>query len=85
MNCQRVQELFPDYQDGSLTPADAVELRAHVASCPACQREWSALQELTRKLDQLAVAPEPGPRLRENFYAMLETHQRAADAPSPFA
>ena len=25
-------------------------------------------------------APEPSPRLREQFYAMLETHQREADA-----
>jgi hypothetical protein len=40
---------------------------------------------MTRKLDPLAAAPEPSPRLRENFYAMLETHQREADAPSPFA
>lgn len=59
-------------------------MRAHLASCPTCQREWSALQEITRKLDQLPQ-PEPSARLRENFYAMLETHQRDLDAPSPFA
>ena len=85
MNCERVQDLFLDYQEGTLAPAQAIELRTHLSSCPACQREWSALQELTRKLDQIAPAPEPSPRLRENFYAMLETHQREADAPSPFA
>ncbi len=84
MNCQRVQELFVDYHDGSLPAADATQLRAHLASCPTCQREWSALQEITRELDRLP-APTPSPRLRENFYAMLETHQRDADAPSPFA
>ena len=84
MNCTRVQDSFIDYQDGSL-PADAsAALRAHLANCPTCQREWAALQEMTRKLDALPVA-EPSPRLRENFYAMLETHQREADAPSPFA
>ena len=85
MNCTRVQDLFLDYQDGTLAPADAAELRTHLASCPVCQREWSALQELTGKLERLAPAPAAGPRLRENFYAMLETHQRAANAPSPFA
>lgn len=84
MNCSRVTELFIDYQDGSLPPDEAAQMRAHLASCPTCQREWSALQEITRKLDQLPQ-PEPSPRLRENFYAMLETHQRDADAPSPFA
>ena len=85
MNCQRVQDNFIAYQDGSLPADESAALRAHLASCPVCQREWSALQEMTRRLDTLAEVPEPGPRLRENFYAMLETHQRAADAPSPFA
>jgi len=84
MNCQRVQDNFIDYQDGSLPADESAQLRAHLANCPACQREWAALQEMTRKLDGLPAA-EPSPRLRENFYAMLETHQREADAPSPFA
>ena len=85
MNCTRVQDCFIDYQDGLLPPDEAAQLRAHLASCPTCQREWSALQEITRKLDTLPADEEPGPRLREQFYAMLETHQRDADAPSPFA
>lgn len=84
MNCNRVQELFIDYQDGTLPPDDAAAMRAHLSSCLVCQREWAALQEITRKLDHLPPE-EPSPRLRENFYAMLETHQREADAPSPFA
>jgi Putative zinc-finger len=84
MNCTRVQECFIDYQDGSLPADQAAQLRTHLTSCPTCQREWSALQEITRKLDGLPAA-EPSPRLREQFYAMLETHQREADAPSPFA
>ena len=85
MNCSRVQDSFIDYQDGSLPADEAAQLRNHLASCPTCQREWSALQEITRKLDALSTEVEPGPRLREQFYAMLETHQREADAPSPFA
>ncbi len=85
MNCQHVQDSFIDYQDGSLPPDESAELRAHLTSCPVCQREWSALQEITRKLDTLPDAPEPSARLREQFYAMLDTHQREADAPSPFA
>lgn len=84
MNCQRVQDNFIDYQDGSLPADESAQIRAHLASCPVCQREWSALQEITRKLDSLPAAA-PSPRLRENFYAMLENAQREADAPSPFA
>ncbi|HWA25290.1 MAG TPA: HEAT repeat domain-containing protein, partial [Lacunisphaera sp.] len=52
---------------------------------PTCQREWSALQEMFRKLDTLPAVEEPSPRLREQFYAMLETHQRDVDSVSPFA
>jgi hypothetical protein len=85
MNCSRVQDSFIDYQDGTLPAADATALRTHLASCPTCQREWSALQEITRKLDALPATEEPSPRLREQFYAMLETHQRNADSVSPFA
>lgn len=85
MNCQRVQDNFIDYQDGSLPADESAALRSHLASCPACQREWSALQEMTRRLDAFPAAEEPSPRLREQFYAMLETHQRAADSVSPFA
>jgi hypothetical protein len=84
MNCQRVQDNFIDYQDGSLPADESAALRAHLTNCPTCQREWAALQEMTRKLDALPAA-EPSPRLRENFYAMLENAQRDADAPSPFA
>ncbi len=85
MNCSRVQDSFIDYQDGTLPPDESAALRAHLASCPTCQREWSALQEITRKLDALPAEEEPSPRLREQFYAMLETHQRNADSVSPFA
>ena len=85
MNCQRVQDSFIDYQDGTLPPDESAALRTHLASCPTCQREWSALQEITRKLDALPAVEEPNPRLREQFYAMLETHQRDADTVSPFA
>lgn len=85
MNCQRVQDSFIDYQDGTLPPDESTALRAHLAGCPNCQREWSALQEMTRKLDALPAVEEPSPRLREQFYAMLETHQRDADTVSPFA
>ena len=85
MNCQHVQENFIDYQDGALPANQAAELRSHLTSCPVCQREWSALQEITRKVDALADVPAPTARLREQFYAMLDTHQREADAPSPFA
>jgi hypothetical protein len=83
MNCQRVQESFLDYQDGRLSAADAGAVREHLKTCLNCQREWAGLQEITLKLDRLPPVA-PSPRLRAQFYAMLETHWRAADSRSPF-
>jgi hypothetical protein len=84
MNCQRIQESFVDYQSGTLPAAEAAQIRDHLKSCLTCQREWAGLQATLLQLDRLP-AEEPSPRLRANFYTMLEEHRRAADEPSPFA
>ncbi|HUL54493.1 MAG TPA: zf-HC2 domain-containing protein [Opitutaceae bacterium] len=83
MNCERIQESFLDYQDGRLSPAEAAAVRDHLKTCLECQREWAGLQEISLKLDRLPPV-DPSPRLRTQFYAMLETHRRAADSRSPF-
>ena len=83
MNCERIQESFLDYQDGRLSPAESAAVRDHLKTCLDCQREWAGLQEISLKLDRLPPV-EPSPRLRTQFYAMLETHRRAADSRSPF-
>jgi hypothetical protein len=84
MNCQRIQESFLDYQAGALPAADSTAIREHLKTCLTCQREWAGLQTTLLHLDRLP-AEEPSPRLRANFYTMLEEHRRAADEPSPFA
>ncbi len=83
MNCQRIQESFLDYQDGRLDPPEAAAVREHLKTCLVCQREWAGFQEISLKLDRLPPE-EPSPRLRTQFFAMLETHRRAADSRSPF-
>jgi hypothetical protein len=83
MNCQRIQESFFDYQDGLLSPPDASAVREHLKTCLDCQREWAGLQEISLKLDRLPPVA-PSPRLRTQFYAMLETHRRESDSRSPF-
>jgi HEAT repeats/Putative zinc-finger len=84
MNCQRIQESFLDYQAGALPAADSAAIREHLKSCLTCQREWAGLQTTLLQLDRMPVE-EPSPRMRANFYTMLEEHRRAADEPSPFA
>ena len=85
MICQRIQDRFSDYQDGSLCGNEAVEFRDHLANCPACQREWDSWRQFTRLVDTLSETPAPAPRLREQFYAMLESHESDAGTKRPFA
>lgn len=77
MNCTQAQERFADVLDGRLPEAATAEVRAHLASCPDCQREFSSLAQTLSALDALPAA-KPGPALRKNFYAMLEEEKNSA-------
>lgn len=84
MNCARIQESFTDFEAGTLPEAEAAAVREHLKICPTCQREWADLQDTVLKLDRFP-AEAPSPRLRVQFYAMLDTHLRNADGSSnPF-
>jgi len=77
MNCTTVRDTFPELLDHR-TPATAqLDARAHLAGCPECQREFSALSQTLATLDTMP-APSPSPRLRQNFYAMLEEEKNSA-------
>lgn len=77
MNCTAAQDRFADLLDGRLAEAGTAEVRAHLASCPDCQREYAALAQTLAALDALPAA-KPGPALRKNFYAMLEEEKHSA-------
>jgi hypothetical protein len=87
MNCSRARETLPELADGR-TPASAhPDVRSHLAGCPDCQREFAALTATAAALDTMPL-PAPTPRLRQNFYAMLEAEKQAVvpaaePAPSP--
>jgi hypothetical protein len=82
MNCQTTRDHFPDLLDarmsasGQQSPA-LTEARAHLASCPDCQREFAALTQTAAALDALDTPP-PSPKLRRDFYAMLEEEKHSA-------
>lgn len=79
MNCHSAREIFSELLD-SRTPASAhTAARAHLAECPDCQREFAALSQTLNALDTMPV-PQPSPRLRRNFYAMLEEEKHSAES-----
>lgn len=79
MNCNQAQDRFAELLDGRLAEADTAEVRAHLASCPDCQREYASLASTLAALDKLPAA-QPTPRLRANFYAMLEEEKNSAES-----
>ncbi|HEY1107200.1 MAG TPA: HEAT repeat domain-containing protein [Opitutaceae bacterium] len=77
MNCQSARDVFPALLDRRTTAAEHTEARAHLASCPDCQREFAGLTQTLAALDAMPT-PAPTPRLRQNFYAMLEEEKHSA-------
>lgn len=77
MNCSTARAIFPEFLDRRTPAAAQPEARAHLASCPDCQREFSALSQTLAALDAMPP-PTPTPRLRQNFYAMLEEEKNSA-------
>jgi len=80
MNCVQARDRFAELLDQRLEGPVSGDIRTHLASCPACQREFASLRDTLDRLDALPAA-KPGPRLRANFYAMLEDEKRSAAAP----
>src|SRR4051812_21132185 len=77
MNCQRARDVFPELLDSRTAATAHLDARAHLANCPDCQRDFAALTETATALDAMPIAP-PSPRLRQNFYAMLEEEKHSA-------
>jgi hypothetical protein len=55
------------YMLGELEPARAAEFKAHVESCPACQRELQQLRSDAAVFALSAAGPAPPARARERF------------------
>jgi len=77
MTCTHARETFPELLDPRTAATAQLEARTHLAHCPDCQREFSALSQTLVALDTMATPP-PSPRLRQNFYAMLEEEKNSA-------
>lgn len=77
MNCVQARDRFAELLDQRLESPVSGDLRAHLAGCPACQRDFASLRDTLDRLDAMPT-PKPSPRLRAGFYAMLEDEKRSA-------
>ncbi len=77
MKCTAAQHRFSELLDSRHESPASGDVRAHLAACPDCQKEFAALKHTLTALDALP-APTPGPRLRANFYALLAAEKNSA-------
>ena len=81
ISCARIREQLPVLLDDRLATAAARDLRAHLAGCPECEREFTTLGQTLHALDAMP-APSPSPRLRARVYAAIAAEQYALRQPA---
>lgn len=61
MKCEKAQELFSDYLEGTLERPMAVAVERHMAECPECELSFVSFKTTWEMLSSLpAVEPPPG-------------------------
>jgi hypothetical protein len=80
VKCAQARRLFGACWDDETTQAEREWLEAHLASCPACRREY---EEFSRAIELLGSLPrvEPAPELLER---VLSRTRRSSAAPDRF-
>ena len=59
IDCHHVRELMPWYATGTLPPAAAQEVAAHLAECAACRDEFAVTLRLSLEVNK-AISHLPG-------------------------
>src|SRR5689334_10825152 len=77
MKCEACQSILEEYFDGEL-PAKAVkEVRAHLASCPACAAELAVLRQSHELYTRYERDVEVTPALWAGIEARIKTERAA--------
>lgn len=64
--CNKFQNMFYEYMDGTLCKADEVRLLEHLETCAPCKEEFAFVKAIHRELQEIPAAPLP-----ENFAEKL--------------
>ena len=70
-SCKKVQERLNSFLDNALAGRDAVDIAAHLESCPACYQEFRGIQGVRDAVRHLP-APTSGDAVRLRAFQRLE-------------
>lgn len=71
MKCDKAQEVFSDYLEGTIDPPLALALRNHLNECPDCTRAYELFSAAWRELDSMPLVKVPA-GFRQRVTARVE-------------
>lgn len=72
MLCERAEELYSDYIDGTIQKSLLVPLESHLKECPNCRAQVEELRQVWKMLD-VAPVVEPPAGFREEVWRRIDT------------
>jgi len=79
MLCERAQELFSEYCDGTLQESLTIPFENHLNECSSCHSQMDGLIEVYRILDEAPMV-EPPVEFREIVWRKIDAQQKASMA-----
>lgn len=81
INCESVINHLPGWLNDNLSVSERAAIETHLAQCPNCQAELGMSRHLWQRLGTLPT-PTPGPKIRAQFYTMLDSFKADEKAAS---
>jgi hypothetical protein len=75
MECNRVKELLPFIDDGSLEQDIVIKVKAHMQKCPDCQKEYNDIKHILTLMNSVLIQ-----HVQEHPQNFLNSVQRKIDA-----
>lgn len=76
MRCEKAQEIFSDYLEGTLERPMVFTLEHHLGECAECGRDYERFRETWQMLDSLPTVEAPA-GLRESVLEKIQAQQTA--------
>lgn len=72
MRCETVKDFLDALRDDSLSRPEAEEVRAHLAACSSCAKEWEVTEALRTAIRDRVSTPAAPAAFREEMARLLE-------------